>query len=109
MRLNESSNVRSPFSNLHGVSTGLHLAANEQLSAALALFTPIDVVHDLIQPGGIVCSSFVEDYTGLTEAFERFGTPLRHMLKDFAYDWQLLLGVSFFILCLMVWTIFLSV
>lgn len=55
----------------------------------------VDVVRDLIQPGGVVCSSFVEDYTGLTTSFEKLGSPLRHMLVDFSYDWQLVLGVSF--------------
>lgn len=74
--------------------TGLYLAALQPVQAVLALFTPINVVHDLIQPGGLVCSSFVEDYTGLTQAFELEGTPRRHLVNNLGYDASLVTGFT---------------
>lgn len=71
------------------------MAQQEKIDAVLALFTPIDVVHDLVQPGGMVCSAFVDDYTGLTSGFEKVSTPFYHMLSDFSYDFHLVLGVGY--------------
>eukprot|EP00920_Eleutheroschizon_duboscqi_P043011 GHVT01102378.1.p1 GENE.GHVT01102378.1~~GHVT01102378.1.p1 ORF type:complete len:1455 (-),score=175.23 GHVT01102378.1:1567-5931(-) len=62
--------------------TGLQAAAQGGVDAAISLFTPTDVLGDLFAPGGVVCSAFLEDYSGLTAGFEQRGTPVAHILKN---------------------------
>eukprot|EP00922_Rhytidocystis_sp_ex-Travisia-forbesii_P066928 GHVS01099427.1.p1 GENE.GHVS01099427.1~~GHVS01099427.1.p1 ORF type:complete len:1674 (-),score=300.25 GHVS01099427.1:984-6005(-) len=65
--------------------TGLQAASLGGVKAAVTLFTPMDVIGDLLAPGGMVCSSFVRDYVGLTAKFEEEGSPLKHHLN---YPWH---------------------
>eukprot|EP00921_Rhytidocystis_pertsovi_P015859 GHVQ01025119.1.p1 GENE.GHVQ01025119.1~~GHVQ01025119.1.p1 ORF type:complete len:1467 (-),score=212.58 GHVQ01025119.1:374-4774(-) len=73
--------------------TGLQAASLGGVKAAVALFTPTDVIGDLLAPGGMVCSSFVKDYVGLTAKFEEEGTPLMHHLNNpWHYPLHVILG-----------------
>lgn len=75
--------------------TGLNAAAAGGVDAVLSLFTPMHVFGDLLVPGGVICSSFLKDYAGMTYGFERTGTPAGHMLNNpWKYPLHVLLGVS---------------
>lgn len=74
---------------------GLSMAAGGGVDAAISLFTPMDVMGELVAPGGMLCRSFLNDYTGLTSDFEHQGTPWRHMLRNpLQFPFHVLLGVS---------------
>ncbi|KAL8432396.1 hypothetical protein ACSSS7_004646 [Eimeria intestinalis] len=73
---------------------GLSMAAGGGVDAAISLFTPIDVMGELVAPGGAICHSFLTDYTGLTNDFEHHGTPWRHMVRNpLQFPLHVLLGV----------------
>lgn len=74
---------------------GLSMAAGGGVDAAISLFTPMDVMGELVAPGGLLCHSFLKDYTGLTNDLEHHGTPWRHMLRSpRQFPFHVLLGVS---------------
>ncbi|PHJ25428.1 hydrolase family protein [Cystoisospora suis] len=75
--------------------TGLNAAAAGGVDAVLSLFTPMHVFGDLLVPGGVICSSFLKDYAGMTYGFERTGTPAGHMLNNpWKYPLHVLLGFT---------------
>ncbi|XP_026192394.1 uncharacterized protein LOC34620033 [Cyclospora cayetanensis] len=75
---------------------GLSMAAGGGVDAVISLFTPMDVLGELVAPGGMMCHSFLNDYTGLTSDFERHGTPWRHMMKSpLHFPFHVLLGFAF--------------
>lgn len=78
--------------------TALKLAAKGKspLDIAVAMYSPLHPVTDLLQNNGMACRSFVDDYAGLTKAFEQRGSPLWHWLSsDASYiPFQIKLGVS---------------
>ncbi|PFH35050.1 hydrolase CocE/NonD family protein [Besnoitia besnoiti] len=75
--------------------TGLNAAAEGGIDAVLSLFTPMHVFGDLLVPGGVICSSFLKDYAGMTYGFERTGSPVAHILNNpWKYPLHVLLGFS---------------
>lgn len=72
---------------------GLSMAAGGGVDAVISLFTPMDVMGELVAPGGLLCHSFLNDYTGLTNDFERYGTPWRHMIRNpLQFPFHVLMG-----------------
>ncbi|KAH8739636.1 hypothetical protein FG386_001193 [Cryptosporidium ryanae] len=55
------------------------------VDAVFALTSPMNVIKELIEPGGLICKPFVEDYFSITYSFEQYGTPLLHFLKTIRY------------------------
>ncbi|KAH7647155.1 alpha beta hydrolase [Cryptosporidium bovis] len=55
------------------------------VDAVFALTSPMNVIKELIEPGGLICKPFVEDYFSITYSFEQYGTPLVHFLKTIRY------------------------
>lgn len=75
---------------------GLSMAARGGVDAVVSLFTPMDVMGELVAPGGVLCHSFLSDYAGLTNGFEHHGTPWRHMLSNpLQFPLHVLLGFLF--------------
>ncbi|KAL8271819.1 hypothetical protein Esti_004209 [Eimeria stiedai] len=75
---------------------GLSMAAGGGVDAAISLFTPIDVMGELVAPGGAICHSFLNDYSGLTNDFEHHGSPWRHMVRNpLQFPLHVLLGFIF--------------
>lgn len=75
---------------------GLSMAAMGGVDAVISLFTPMDVLGELVAPGGMICHSFLKDYTSLTTNFEYHGTPWRHMLRSpLQFPFHVLLGFIF--------------
>ena len=46
---------------------GLSMAAKGGVDAAISLFTPMEVMGELVAPGGMLCHSFLKDYTKLNK------------------------------------------
>ncbi|KAL8430154.1 hypothetical protein Efla_001818 [Eimeria flavescens] len=75
---------------------GLSMAAGGGVDAVISLFTPMDVMRELLAPGGALCHSFLNDYTGLTSDFEHHGSPWRHMIRNpLQFPLHVLLGFMF--------------
>ncbi|KAL7067854.1 X-Pro dipeptidyl-peptidase S15 family protein [Cryptosporidium serpentis] len=68
-------------------SISMNLTNNSQalVDAVFALYSPMNVITELVEPGGVICKSFVEDYSSLTHSFEQYGSPLWHFLKSVSY------------------------
>lgn len=76
---------------------GLSMASSGGVDAVISLFTPIDVMSELMAPGGMICHSFLHDYSSMTTDFEQNGSPWRHMLRyPQQFPFHVLLGVSLF-------------
>ncbi|KAF7457655.1 hydrolase CocE/NonD family protein [Cryptosporidium felis] len=58
---------------------------NNLVDAVFALSSPMNVIKELIEPGGLICKPLVEDYYSITYSFEQYGTPLLHFLKTATY------------------------
>eukprot|EP01054_Gregarina_sp_Poly1_P005668 Gregarina_sp_Poly_1__5667@NODE_2990_length_1474_cov_5_464819_g1891_i0_p2_GENE_NODE_2990_length_1474_cov_5_464819_g1891_i0NODE_2990_length_1474_cov_5_464819_g1891_i0_p2_ORF_typecomplete_len130_score22_72_NODE_2990_length_1474_cov_5_464819_g1891_i08461235 len=43
---------------------------------------PVNPVEDLFLNNGMTCRSFTDDYSGLTQGFEKNGSPQRHLLNS---------------------------
>ncbi|KAJ1614669.1 alpha beta hydrolase [Cryptosporidium canis] len=55
------------------------------VDAVFALSSPMNVIKELIEPGGLICKPLVEDYYSITYSFEQYGSPLLHFLKTATY------------------------
>ncbi|OII74554.1 alpha beta hydrolase [Cryptosporidium ubiquitum] len=58
---------------------------NNLVDAVFALSSPMNVIKELIEPGGLICKPLVEDYYSITYSFEQYGSPLLHFLKTATY------------------------
>ncbi|KAK9174303.1 X-Pro dipeptidyl-peptidase (S15 family) family protein [Cryptosporidium meleagridis] len=67
-----------------GSSEGFRSDSN-LVDAVFALSSPMNVIKELIEPGGLICKPLVEDYYSITYSFEQYGSPLLHFLKTIAY------------------------